>query len=174
MERDGLSHRGGLKLKLRGTLPLAEAVRRLALALAHDVAEAGTLARIAALQAQNRLGADDADHLRAAFAFLTGLLLRQQLSDYREGIPASDFVDPAALTEREVDLLRDSLRAINDFRARVRADLSRARCSDVAGWGHTAHPRHGRHVGSATPDRGWRRPRRAPPRLLGPKRNRPP
>jgi CBS domain-containing protein len=86
------------------------------------VAETGTLARIADLQAQGWLGADDADHLRAAFALLTGLQLRQQLSDYREGVPASDFVDPKALTEREVDLLKDSLRAINDFRARVRAD----------------------------------------------------
>jgi signal-transduction protein with cAMP-binding, CBS, and nucleotidyltransferase domain len=121
-ERDDPRHRGELNLKLRGTLPLAEGVRLLA--LAHGVAETGTLARIAALQAQGRLGADDADHLRAAFALLTGLQLRQQLSDHRAGVPASDFVDPGALTERELDLLKDSLRAINDFRARVRADLT--------------------------------------------------
>ncbi|HEX6012074.1 MAG TPA: DUF294 nucleotidyltransferase-like domain-containing protein [Geminicoccaceae bacterium] len=123
-ERDDPLHRGELNLKLRGTLPLAEGVRLLA--LAHGVAETGTLARIAALQAQGRLGADDADHLRASFALLTGLQLRQQLSDYRAGVPASDFVDPKALTEREVDLLKDSLRAINDFRARVRAELTGA------------------------------------------------
>ena len=123
-ERGDPRHRGELNVKLRGTLPLAEGVRLLA--LAHGIAETGTLARIAALQAQGRVSADDADQLCAAFALLTGLQLRQQLSDYRAGVPASDFVDPKALTEREVDLLKDSLRAINDFRARVRADLTGA------------------------------------------------
>jgi hypothetical protein len=36
----------------------------------------------------------------------------------------SNFVDPAALTAREIDLLKDGFRAINDFRALVRAELT--------------------------------------------------
>ena len=55
---------------------------------------------------------------------MTGLQLRQQIADYRAGRPVSNFVDPAALTAREVDLLKDGFRAINEFRDRVRAELT--------------------------------------------------
>jgi CBS domain-containing protein len=122
--RDQPGHAGHLNLKLQGTLPLAEGVRLLA--LGGGIGATGTLARVEALEANGTLSANDADHLRGAFAFLTGLQLRQQIADYRAGRPVSNFVDPRALTEREVDLLKDSLRAVNDFRARVRADLTGA------------------------------------------------
>jgi CBS domain-containing protein len=116
------AHRGEIDLKLHGTLPLVEAVRLLA--LARGVAATGTLARVDALRADGTLNEDDADHLRNAFAYLTGLQLRQQLADYRTGRPVGNFVDPERLTERELDLLKGSLRAVNDFRARLRADLT--------------------------------------------------
>lgn len=123
-ERTNPAHRGELNLKLQGTLPLAEGVRLMALAA--GVTALGTQARIDALAAAGLIGTHDADHLRSAFAFLTGLQLRRQIDDYRAGRPVSNYVDPASLTEREVDLLKDSLRAVNDFRARLRADLTGA------------------------------------------------
>ena len=123
-ERADRRHRGELNLKLHGTLPLAEAVRLLALASA--VPASGTLARIDALVERGVMGADDADHLRAAFALLTGLQLRRQVADYRDGRAVSSFVDPRALSERELGLLKDALRAVNELRARVRADLTGA------------------------------------------------
>ncbi len=55
---------------------------------------------------------------------LTGLQLKQQIADYRAKAPIGSFVDPRHLTERERSLLKDGLRAINDFRDRVRADLT--------------------------------------------------
>lgn len=64
------------------------------------------------------------DHLRGAFEHSTGLQLRQQIADYEAGRPVSNHVDPAELTEREVGLLKDRFRAINDFRARVRSELT--------------------------------------------------
>ncbi len=70
------------------------------------------------------VGADDADQLRSAFALLTGLQLKQQIADYRAGVPIGNFVDPRQLTERERGLLKDGLRAINELRARLRADLT--------------------------------------------------
>ena len=121
-ERRDPVHRGEIDLKQHGTLPLAEAVRLLA--LARGVPATGTLARIEALQADGALTPDDADHLRSAFAQLTGLQLRQQLADQRAGKPLDNFVDPGLLTERELDLLRSSLRAVNEFRTRLRADLT--------------------------------------------------
>jgi signal-transduction protein with cAMP-binding, CBS, and nucleotidyltransferase domain len=121
-EKDDPAHKGKVNLKYAGTLPLAEAVRLWALRA--GLRDTGTLARIEALGAAGELSADEQDRLRAAFDHITGLQLRQQSADYRAGRPVSNFVDPAALTPREVELLKDSFRAINEFRARVRADLT--------------------------------------------------
>lgn len=121
-ERDDPAHRGHINLKLHGTLPLAEAVRLLALTA--GVSETGTLARIAALRTAGRATADEADRLSAAFAFVTFLQLRQQIADYGEARPVSSFVDPATLTERERATLKDCLRAVNEFRTRVAAELT--------------------------------------------------
>jgi CBS domain-containing protein len=121
-ERAPDRHRGELDLKLHGTLPLVEGVRLLA--LAHGIGATGTLARLDALLAKGVVNLDDADHLRGGFALLTGLQLKQQIADYRAGIPVGALIAPTALTERELSLLKQSLRAINEFRARVRADLT--------------------------------------------------
>jgi signal-transduction protein with cAMP-binding, CBS, and nucleotidyltransferase domain len=121
-ERDDPERRGQVNLKYAGTLPLAEGVRLLA--LREGIAATGTLARIDALGAAGHLSRDTQDHLRGAFDHITGLQLRQQIADYEAGRPVSNFVDPAALTAREVDLLKDGFRAINDFRALVRAELT--------------------------------------------------
>jgi CBS domain-containing protein len=121
-EKEDPAHKGKVNLKRAGTLPLAEAVRLLALRA--GVRETSTLARIEALGATGDLSADEQDRLRADFDHITGLQLRQQIADYRAGQPVSNFVDPASLTTREVDLLKDAFRAINDFRVRVRADLT--------------------------------------------------
>ena len=121
-ERDDPTHRGKINLKYAGTLPLAEAVRLLA--LRHGLAATGTLARIDALAALDEFSRDTQDHLRGAFDHITGLQLRQQIADYEAGRPVTSFVDPATLTEREIDLLKDAFRAINDFRDRVRSELT--------------------------------------------------
>ena len=122
VESSGAAHRGEIDLKQHGALPLVEAVRLLA--LARGIAATGTLDRIAALREADALRVDDADWLRATFTLLTRLLLRRQLADHRAGRPLTSFVDPERLTARERDLLRDGLRAINDFRAGLRAELT--------------------------------------------------
>jgi CBS domain-containing protein len=121
-ERDDPAHLGEINLKYGGTLPLAEAVRLLA--LREGIAATGTLARIDALGAAGRIDRDLQDHLRGAFDHITGLQLRQQIADYEAGRPVSNFVVPAALTAREIDLLKDGFRAINEFRDRVRIELT--------------------------------------------------
>jgi signal-transduction protein with cAMP-binding, CBS, and nucleotidyltransferase domain len=72
----------------------------------------------------DELSRDTQDHLRGAFDHITGLQLRQQIADYEAGQPVTSFVDPGTLTEREIDLLKDAFRAINDFRDRLRSELT--------------------------------------------------
>jgi signal-transduction protein with cAMP-binding, CBS, and nucleotidyltransferase domain len=121
-ERDDPAHKGQINLKYAGTLPLAEAVRLLALRA--GIEATGTLARLAALAAAGEVSRDAEDQLRGAFDHVTGLQLRQQIDDFQAGRPATNFVDPATLTTRELDLLKDGFRAINDFRDRIRSDLT--------------------------------------------------
>jgi signal-transduction protein with cAMP-binding, CBS, and nucleotidyltransferase domain len=121
-ERDDPAHRGEINLKYAGTLPLAEAIRLLA--LRRGVRATGTLARIDALAGLGELNRDTRDHLSGAFDHITGLQLRQQIADYQAGRPIGNFVDPDALTARERDLLKDGFRAINGFRDRLKAELT--------------------------------------------------
>jgi signal-transduction protein with cAMP-binding, CBS, and nucleotidyltransferase domain len=121
-ERADPAHRGEINLKYAGTLPLAEAIRLLA--LRHGIAATGTLARIDGLAGMGALDRDTRDHLRGAFDHITGLQLRQQIADYQAGRPVTNFVDPGKLTDRESDLLKDGFREINAFRDRLKADLT--------------------------------------------------
>jgi len=121
-ERADPAHRGKVNLKYAGTLPLAEAIRLLA--LRRGIAATGTLARIDALAEVGELDRDTRDHLRGAFDHVTGLQLRQQVADFQAGRPIGNFVDPEELTARERDLLKRGFRAINAFRDRLKAELT--------------------------------------------------
>lgn len=117
-------HPGRIDLKLHGTLPLVGALRLYALRA--GLAETGTLARLAALTARGLVGIDDAEELRAAFAIVTFVLLRQQLADFHAGHAIGNHVDPETLTRLERERLVDALKAIDRLRKRVRADFTGA------------------------------------------------
>lgn len=121
-ENDDSEHKGKLNLKHSGTMPLVSNLRLLA--LREGIAETGTRTRIDALHEAGVLDADDADYLRGAFRHITGVLLRQQLRDFRAGQPVTNYVAPDALSERERDILVDSLKAIEELGKRVRHDFT--------------------------------------------------
>ena len=115
-------HVGKINLKHAGTLPLVGAIRLLA--LREGVEDTATLKRIGALHEAGVLSDNDADYLRGAFTHITFLLLRQQLSDFRAGEKVGNHVHPDKLTEREKDMLVDSLKAIDDLRQRVHGEFT--------------------------------------------------
>ncbi len=115
-------NKGKLNLKLTGTLPLVGAVR--IAALARGVAETSTLKRIATLQRQSKLSADEQDYLSGAYRHIANLLLRQQLRDFEAGEAVGNHVSIDALSKRERDMLVDGFRAIKQYRSRLRADLT--------------------------------------------------
>lgn len=114
----------GLNLKYDAGLPLVETVRLLCLANGIDATE--TPARIDALAGLGLVGTDEHDYLRAAFALVTGLILRQQIADFRAGKTPGYWLDPKTLKARERDLLVDGLRAIEDLRDRVKSEFTGA------------------------------------------------
>ncbi|MHB1217491.1 MAG: DUF294 nucleotidyltransferase-like domain-containing protein [Alphaproteobacteria bacterium] len=110
-----------INMKLQGTLPLVEGVRLLA--LREGIAAPSTLARIAALHASGILDGDEQDYLRGAFHHISFLLLREQIAAFKAGRPVGNELVPAALTERERDMLVDALKAVRDLRLRVRGEF---------------------------------------------------
>ena len=62
---------------------------------------------------------DEQDYLSGAFHHITRLLLRQQITDFKSGKKVGNHVHPDALSEREKDILVDSLKAIDSLRKRV-------------------------------------------------------
>jgi signal-transduction protein with cAMP-binding, CBS, and nucleotidyltransferase domain len=121
IERDASDRSGMINLKLRGTLPLVEAVR--VQAIKAGVTQTGTLDRLDALRAAGRMTAQDHDYLANGFEFITGLLLRQQIADRRQGREPSDFIAEAGLSKREKDQLVTYFRAIANLRDTVRSDF---------------------------------------------------
>jgi len=115
-------HIGKINLKHAGTLPLVGAIRLLA--LREGVEDTATLKRIGALHNAGVLDDNEADYLRGAFNHITFLLLRQQLSDFRAGKKVGNHVHPDNLSEREKDMLIDSLKAIDDLRKRVHGEIT--------------------------------------------------
>ena len=120
-ERAG-PHRGKLSLKYRGTLPLVEGVRLMA--LQHGVPETSTLARIDGLAAAGHLDRDDQDELANGFRHITHILMHRQIEDWRAGRTVSNFVPPAFLTRREKRQLRDCFSAVSLFRRRLQGEFT--------------------------------------------------
>lgn len=110
-----------INLKLQGTLPLVEGVRLLA--LREGIADVSTLARIAALGAAGVLNNDEQDYLRGAFHHISFLLLREQIAAFKAGRPVGNELIPAALTQRERDMLVDALKAVRDLRLKIRGEF---------------------------------------------------
>jgi len=121
-ERQRGQNQGKLNLKITGTLPLVGAIR--ILALKHGVPATGTLERIAALHERGVLSHDQQDALSHAYRHIVHLLMRQQLRDREARLIPGNYVSPQALSRREVAQLKASFRAIKDFRANLRADLT--------------------------------------------------
>jgi len=121
-EKDKPEHRGEINLKHMGTMPLVSALRLLS--LREGVAEISSLKRITALNEKGVLDADQADYLTGAFSHITKLLLREQIADFKAGKPVGNYVHPKTLTEREQDILIDSLRAIANLQKRVESEFT--------------------------------------------------
>ena len=108
----------GLDLKKEGIFPLVHGVR--SLALARQLAETGTVARIAALVADGALDATMGAELTDSLSFFMGLKLKAGLAEIDTGRAVTGRIDPAQLSPLERDLLKDTLAAVKRFKALLR------------------------------------------------------
>jgi signal-transduction protein with cAMP-binding, CBS, and nucleotidyltransferase domain len=108
-------------LKLRGILPLVDAVR--IMALRHGVAGTGTLTRISALAAAKVFNRDEEDELRGALVHMSGLLLREQLNAARAARQPDNTVPLRNFSRRERESLIGAFRSIERLRRRVSVEI---------------------------------------------------
>ncbi len=121
-QKEDPAYQGYLNLKHTATLPLVEAIRLLA--LREGLVQIGTLDRLQALYATGILNTNTYDYLHGAFCFISHLLFRQQLQNFKSNKPVNYYIHPDSLTKRETDILKDSLKAIDDLRDRIRGELT--------------------------------------------------
>lgn len=121
-ETEDKRHKGQINLKLRGTLPLVDATRLAS--LLNGVAETSTLGRVAGLQKAGFISRDQKEYLDDAFEHITGLLLRQQIEDFRGGREVTTYIHPNRLSKREHERLVDAFSAIEHFRDKLRAQFT--------------------------------------------------
>jgi signal-transduction protein with cAMP-binding, CBS, and nucleotidyltransferase domain len=110
----------GLDLKLRGSKPLVEIVRLLA--LKNGVEATGTPARLAALVEAGVLAEEDAGRLSEDVAFLLELLLRHQIGRISARRASDNCVEPESLGRPERERLVQVFRDIDRWRQRLVAD----------------------------------------------------
>lgn len=116
-DRDGV-----VNLKMRGTLPLVEGARLMALRV--GAMETSTLARLGRVRAAGRLAADDHDYLVHGFDVIGRILLAQQVADIRIGRKPTDYVPLEALTRRQRDSLYACLKAVDAWRSVTAEELA--------------------------------------------------
>lgn len=107
-----------LNLKKEGIFPLVHGVR--SLALAHRVAETGTIARITKLVAKGHLAADMGADLTESLHFFLGLKLKAGLAELDTGKPVTGAIDLTRLSSLDRDLLKDTLGIVKRFKALLR------------------------------------------------------
>lgn len=117
--RDG-AEKDAIGLKLRGTKPLVEIVRLLA--LKNGVEATGTPARLTALAEAGVLAGEDAGRLIEDVAFLLELLLRHQITRISARRAPDNCVKPASLDRPERERLVQIFRDIDRWRQRLVAD----------------------------------------------------
>ncbi len=111
-----------MNLKHGGILPLVGAVRLLA--LKEGLEATSTYERIRLLHEAGVFNDDEADEYTAALEHLTFMLLRQQLRDFRRFRKATRYVRKSAMSRREKQVLKMSLKAIRSLKERVRTEFT--------------------------------------------------
>jgi DNA polymerase-3 subunit epsilon/CBS domain-containing protein len=109
---------GRIDLKKTGLFGVVTIAR--VLAIRHHLLERATPARLAAMAALDRGGADDLVALARAQALFLELILGQQLEDIRAGLPPSNKVAVKRLGAEQRAALRDAFGAVRHLETLTR------------------------------------------------------
>ena len=116
----GGEHPDMIDLKMNGATPFVDGARLLA--LAHGIAETGTLARIRAAAKRGVLQEEEAGAWCDAYAFIQLLRMRAHQNQQRQGQPLDNHVDPESLNELDRRILKETFRQARKLQTRLTLD----------------------------------------------------
>ena len=112
VEKNG-QHKDELNLKLYGLVPLITCIK--ILALHRGLLETNTLERIKALNQEKTISNDQAEVLEQAFETFLTLKIRNNLNDIDQGRELSNHINPAILSTRQKQLLKEAFWAVSQL-----------------------------------------------------------
>jgi len=110
-------HKNQLDLKKGGIFPIVQGVR--SLALEHRLTMTNTIERIKTLQQLDVFEKQFSVELIEALAFLSTLRLQTGLTKLKHKEALDNYIAPGQLNKLERDLLKDSLKIVNEFKKLV-------------------------------------------------------
>ena len=114
VEKDG-EHSNELNLSVRGSSPLIDMVRLMALEA--GVIETSTQERIEAMKGKHPTVDAMADDIVQAFEFIGMLMTLHQVEQMEHGAASDDFINPSRLTKLEKSMLKESFQVITRLQA---------------------------------------------------------
>ncbi len=108
------SYANQLDIKKGGIFPIVHGVR--SLALEYKIIQMGTIERIKHLTEKGIFDKAFATDLIEAFGFMISLRLQFELEKMKEGEVYDNYIKPSQLNKLERDLLKDSLKIVNEFK----------------------------------------------------------
>jgi CBS domain-containing protein len=107
-------NRDELDIKKGGIFPIVHGVR--SLALEYRLPQTNTVDRITALSQRNLFQPSFGTELIEAFAFMSALRAQAGLRKIERELPQDNYMNPKELNKLERELLRDSLKIVNEFK----------------------------------------------------------
>ena len=120
VEKNG-QHKNQLNIKTFGLVPLVTCVKLLA--WREGIPETNTLTRISALAAKGLFSTDTAEFLEQAFETFLTLKIRNNLSDWEQGREPNNYLDPALLSTRQKQLLKEAFLAVSELQKLTKETL---------------------------------------------------
>lgn len=106
--------RAELDIKKGGIFPIVHGIR--SLALEYRLPQTNTIDRIRALDQQCLFDSSFGIELIEAFAYMSTLRTKAGLNKLAQGLPQDNYLNPKDLNKLERELLRDSLKIVNEFK----------------------------------------------------------
>jgi len=130
VEKSG-KHKDTLNLKLYGLVPLVTCVKLLA--LSQGLEQTNTLERISALTEAKVFTPDQREMLEQAFETFLTLKIRNNLNEMEQGKEMGNYINPAELSTRQKQLLRESFGTVSQLQKTTRS-LLKAEESELGGF----------------------------------------
>jgi CBS domain-containing protein len=108
------SHKNQLDIKKGGIFPIVQGIR--SLALEYRLTSTNTVDRIDDLRQRGIFDAAFAEELTESFSFMLALRLQFELERIKFNQEYDNYIDPTQLNKLERDLLKDSLKIVNEFK----------------------------------------------------------